>query len=320
MIHPSIRRELAEHYHQQMPEEIRRYLNGRGIPQKTLEEKLLGWNGQRITIPVFAGNGDVIQFRYAKSPTDPAGTPKVLTEVGGGAELYGWETLAKNPYRVVICEGEFDRLVLEARGFPAVTSTAGGNTFLDEWLPYFDSVRHVYICFDRDAAGELAARNLHAKLPKAKIVRLPDAVGPKGDITDYFVRLGNGIADFEVLLAIAATEGEADDESGAPLPKTPPRKPSSGAPAAERLKHAIRLVEIAGRYTDLQAAGAHIVGRCPFHEEKNASFTIYPETDTYYCFGCGAHGDVIQFLMEKESKTYHEAIGALENYLLTNEL
>jgi hypothetical protein len=303
-----------------MPAEIRRYLNGRGIPDRIIKAKQLGWNGERITIPVFAGNGEVSQFRYAKSPTSPAGTPKVLTEAGGGAELYGWDTLAKNPYRVVICEGEFDRLVLEARGFPAVTSTAGANTFLDEWLPYFEAVKHIYICFDRDAAGEAAARKLQARLPRAKIVRLPDKVGPKGDITDYFVRLKNSVPDFEVLLAIAATEGEEDEESQVPLPKVPPRKPSSGAPESERVKRLIRLVEIAGKYTDLQAAGAHIVGRCPFHEEKNASFTIYPATDTYYCFGCGAHGDVIQFVMEKEAKTYNEAIEALEKYLVTDEL
>lgn len=303
-----------------MPEEIRRYLNGRGIPDRTIEVKQLGWHGERITIPVFAGNGEVIQFRYAKSPTSPAGTPKVSTEAGGGAELYGWDTLERNPYRVVICEGEFDRLVLEARGFAAVTSTAGANTFLDAWLPYFEAVKHVFICFDRDPAGEAAAWKLQARLPRAKIVRLPDAVGPKGDITDYFVRLKNGVPDFEVLLAIAATEGEENEEGQVVLPKVPPRKPSSGAPEAERVKRQIRLVEIAGKYTDLQAAGVHIVGRCPFHEEKNASFTIYPATDTYYCFGCGAHGDVIRFVMEKESKTYNEAIEALEKYLVTDEL
>jgi DNA primase len=320
MIHPLNRRELASRYHEKLPATVRRYLNGRGIPDSLVDEKLLGWSGRRITIPVFDRSGDVIQFRYAKAPADPPDTPKVLTEVGGGAELYGWETLAKNPYRVVICEGEFDRLVLESRGFPAVTSTAGASTFPEEWLPYLAAVKHVYICFDRDAAGEAAARKLKSRLPRAKIVRLPDAVGPKGDITDYFVRLGNGLADFEVLLAIATTEGETDDESGAPLPKASPRRPSSGAPAADWLKRSIRLVEIAGKYTDLHSAGTRILGRCPFHEEKNASFTIYPATDTYYCFGCAAHGDLIQFVMQKESKTFNEAIEALERYLLTHEL
>jgi hypothetical protein len=320
MIHPSILRELALRQHKSLPEAIRRYLNNRGIPDHTVDEKLLGWNGKRITIPVFDLGGDVIQFRYAKSPADTSDSPKVLSDMAAGPELYGWETLAKNPKRVIICEGEFDRLVLEARGFPAVTSTAGAKTFLDAWLPHFETVRHVYICFDRDETGEAAARSLKARLPKAKIVRLPDSVGPKGDITDYFVRLKSGSPDFEILLAIATTDDEPEETPGAsPQPIPLPQTPSRGAPQAERLKRQIRLVEIVGKYTDLRTAGAHIVGRCPFHDEKNASFTIYPETDTYNCFGCGAHGDLIAFVMQKESKTFNEAVEALERYLLTHE-
>jgi hypothetical protein len=321
MIHPSILRELALRQHKALPEKVRRYLNNRGIPDHTVDEKLLGWNGSRITIPVFGLSGDVVQFRYAKSPTDTSDSPKVRSDVASGPELYGWESLAKNPKRAIICEGEFDRLVLEARGFPAVTSTAGANTFLDAWLPHFEGVRHVYICFDRDETGEAAARSLKVRLPRARIVRLPDAVGPKGDITDYFVRLKNTGPDFAILLAIATTDDESEETPGASLqPVPPPQTPSRGAPQAERLKRQIRLVEIVGKYTDLRTAGAHIVGRCPFHDEKKASFTIYPKTDTYYCFGCGAHGDQIAFVMQKGSKTYNEAIEALEKYFLTHEL
>lgn len=121
MLHPHIRRELALRYHDALPTDVREYLNARGIPDEVVDRNLLGWTGRRIAIPIFSLDGAVVSFRYAKSPHDHTDSPKVLSELGADAELYGWETLAKTPYRVVICEGEFDRLVLEARGFPAVT-------------------------------------------------------------------------------------------------------------------------------------------------------------------------------------------------------
>jgi DNA primase len=52
----------------------------------------------------------------------------------GRAELYGWENLVSKPSQIIICEGEFDRLVLEANGFNAVTSTGGAKTFRHEWV------------------------------------------------------------------------------------------------------------------------------------------------------------------------------------------
>lgn len=301
-----------------MPAEIRRYLNGRGIPDQKIDEHLLGWSGSRITIPIFDRRGNVSQFRYAKSPTDKSDSPKVLTEVGGAAELYGWDTLAKQPLRVVICEGEFDRLVLEARGFQAVTSTAGAQTFCPEWVPHFDAVKYVYVCFDRDDAGERAARNVKALIPRGKIVRLPADVGPKGDVTDYFIRLGNGIADFEVLLAIAATAKE--DGLERLNAASPPSPHKSVARRAEKLKQRIPLARVVGRYIELRPAGGKLVGLCAFHDERSPSFTLYPATDTYYCFGCGAHGDVIAFLMRKESMTFGQALHALERFLHTNDL
>src|SRR6185295_11745381 len=63
-------RACAERYYRFLPEEIRSYLKGRGIPATLIERHLLGWNGERITIPVFGENRKVLGFRYAKSPAD----------------------------------------------------------------------------------------------------------------------------------------------------------------------------------------------------------------------------------------------------------
>lgn len=62
------------------------------------------------------------------------------------AELYGWDTLKKHPSRLVISEGEFDRLVLEGYGIASVTSTAGTGTFR-EWADALSTIEKIYLCF-----------------------------------------------------------------------------------------------------------------------------------------------------------------------------
>ena len=58
---------------------------------------------------------------------------------------------------------------------------------------------------------------------------------------------------------------------------------------------------VIGSYIDLKRRGKNLVGLCPFHNEKTPSFTVYPETASYYCFGCGAGGEVINFVRNIES-------------------
>src|SRR6266851_3246223 len=204
---------LAAEYHRALPERIREYLHSRGIPDEIVNRQFLGWNGSRITIPVFNRRGVCESFRLAKDPDDKSDSPKMLSLRGTHVELYGWEVLRLRPQRVVICEGEFDRLVLEADGFEAVTSTGGAATFRAEWAAAFDEIPEVYICFDRDAVGYEGAMSVGRLVPHAKLVELPGEVGDSGDVTEFFVRLGKTSQDFEELLARAAP---------AKLPDAPP--------------------------------------------------------------------------------------------------
>lgn len=64
-------------------------------------------------------------------------------------------------------------------------------------------------------------------------------------------------------------------------------------------------------YVDLRRRGKNLVGLCPFHNEKTPSFTVYPETASYYCFGCGAGGEVINFIRNIENLDYIEAVKML---------
>src|SRR2546426_9704069 len=127
----------------------------------------------------------------------------MLATPGANAELYGWERVLANPEQIVICEGEFDRLVLESRGFAAVTSTGGALTFRPTWTEAFREIPQVYICFDNDGPGQAGAERVVGLIPRARLVRLPDEVGEGGDVTDFFVRLGRSREEFIGLLEAA---------------------------------------------------------------------------------------------------------------------
>ena len=74
------------------------------------------------------------------------------------------------------------------------------------------------------------------------------------------------------------------------------------------LLNRIDIVEIIQRHMQLKKAGANFSACCPFHNEKSPSFTVSPSKQFYHCFGCGAHGDAIGFLMEYSGLGYIEAI------------
>lgn len=76
----------------------------------------------------------------------------------------------------------------------------------------------------------------------------------------------------------------------------------------DRLRDSNDVESVISGYIELRRRGRNLVGLCPFHNEKTPSFTVYPETSSYYCFGCGAGGDVIGFVRNIENLDYVEAV------------
>jgi len=296
-------------YHQRLPQRLWKYLNARGIPDDLIHKYVLGWNGQRITISIPDRTGKFTFFKLAKDSEDRSSSPKMLSTRGAHAELYGWEVMLSKPEQIIICEGEFDRLVLEGRGFAAVTSTAGAATFRPEWAEAFREIPKVFICFDNDAAGRMGAKRVSRLIPQAKLVRLPEVVGEGGDVTDFFVRLGKSRQEFLGLLEAAEPVPPKDPAS--PPDRETYRIVTTLDEEVERLKSLIGIKDIIKRYVPLRRSGKNFVARCPFHDDRNPSFVVYSKTQSFYCFGCHAAGDVLSFLMRIEQMNFPEALRVL---------
>ena len=79
----------------------------------------------------------------------------------------------------------------------------------------------------------------------------------------------------------------------------------------EELLGRVDVVEVIERRVPLKKAGREFQARCPFHDEKTPSFTVSPQKQFYHCFGCGAHGSAIGFLMDYDHMDFVEAIEEL---------
>lgn len=303
-------RDRAEFYHRQLPQTMRRYLNERGIPDTFIEKYLLGWDGKSITIPMANRDGDLVFFKYAKSPFDGSVAAARRSSPGSPVELYGWDTLMRQPARIVIAGSEFDRLVLEAHGFPAVASTAGAESFEEEWARHFEAIEHVYVCLGPNDNGRRGVDRIMDFIPKARVVRLPEEVS---DVTDYFVRCKKNRVQFEALLRAADVRAlQRETEQSMPAIERFSKR-------AERLKSGVPIARVIERYTTLRHSDDRLLGRCPLHDDQHAWLSVYPKTNSFHCFGCGVGGDVLTFLEKRENLTFGQALEALEKIRYSNE-
>ncbi len=79
----------------------------------------------------------------------------------------------------------------------------------------------------------------------------------------------------------------------------------------EEIKYRCDIADVISSYVPLKRAGSNYNGHCPFHSERTPSFTVFPATRSFYCFGCGAGGDVITFIMKRENLDYRSALELL---------
>ncbi len=81
--------------------------------------------------------------------------------------------------------------------------------------------------------------------------------------------------------------------------------------AINEIKARVGIVDVVQTRTPLQRSGRNFKGLCPFHGEKSPSFVVFPETQSYHCFGCGANGDIFGFVMNTEGLEFRDALARL---------
>ena len=187
----------VDQYNKELPDNIREYLNNRGITNEIIEKNKLGWGNfygkSWITIPVKDSFGDYVYFRLRKDPlVKPSKRKYMFSHKGSEVILYGLDSI-KNCKDIVICEGEFDQMILEANDISTVSSTGGAGTFKTEWNSIFSECENIYVCYDNDSPGLKGMEKVCQELlkidgPKIWKVFLPKELGDSGDITDYFMK------------------------------------------------------------------------------------------------------------------------------------
>ena len=170
----------------QLPENVFSWLIKRGISEQVINNNKLSWDGAGIVIPVFDAAGNKVFHKYRRNPFNPEGAPKYWYDKGCNTALYNASKLSSGK-RVIIVEGEFDAMLLESRGYLAVTSTSGAQTFQESWQPLFQD-KEVVVCFDHDDAGFAGAQKVVKILGCAKLALLPKMMCDHEDITDYVVK------------------------------------------------------------------------------------------------------------------------------------
>lgn len=232
---PDIDPGLAREYHKRLMSltgPIRDMLRDRrGLTDETLVKFQIGWDGERITIPVYDEFNTLVNFRRYKWNSNEDQW-KVLNYVDefnntyGEVRIFGIDRVVDPELDYLVwCEGEMDRLSCEQRGFPSACPTSGAGTWKPDWSKLFRNKKRVYLAQDNDEAGRNATRKLCEKLyhlVDVYIINWPENFPVKGDITDFFVGCNMTPDDFQNLLDNATkyvdeatTETRLADESEA---------------------------------------------------------------------------------------------------------
>lgn len=183
------------------PEVLNFLMNERGLTKETLAKFKVGWDGGRITMPIYDEHKLIMNVR--KYLPKGKGANKVINYKAGYGKARLHPISALKHSSVLICEGEMDMHLATQMGFNTITNTGGAGTWLTAWSELFRD-KTVYICYDVDTAGrdgsQKVAKALNGIAKKVHIIDLP-LTEPKGaDITDYFVRYGNTVESFKELM------------------------------------------------------------------------------------------------------------------------
>jgi len=174
---------------------VLRYLRKRLLSKRIVKHYKLGWNGNRVMIPIYNEFGLCVNIKLC-DPKPKKGIPKMLNYVlqreprsyGSPTMLYPVENLVKSSKKepIYICEGEWDTLAMLSINILAVTSTSGASTWPSNYNELFQS-RNIVIVYDNDQPGKVGAKRVCRQLLNvSKTIKQLEILKKYGkDITDY---------------------------------------------------------------------------------------------------------------------------------------
>jgi len=230
---PSIREELVNEWVTALwniPTAIQWLREKRGFTDQTLKHYQIGWDHkrQRNTIPIRDERGNVVNVRLynAKKEAKIINYTEGAHKYGSPPRLFGVDDLVKfQGKQVILCEGEWDRLLLQQEGMMAVTGTHGCSVFKPEWISYFKD-KELVIMLDCDPEGQKAAANILEAFRTASLASIKNVILPlKGikddkDISDFFHKRGFNGVDLQRIIDETPTHQyreSHDQEEATPL-------------------------------------------------------------------------------------------------------
>jgi DNA primase len=170
-------------WHESMPASRRAYWHSRGLTDQTISEFMLGFDGQRYTIPSLYRLQPFGVKRRKAADIDDGNEAKYTSIYGSRVGIFNSDTLLSAD-TVIICEGEIDTMLLHQNNIRAVSSTGGAGSWRDKWAQHFTHIQRVFVLYDNDEAGRKGARTIQASIRRAQVLTLPEGVGDVGELFD----------------------------------------------------------------------------------------------------------------------------------------
>lgn len=249
----------------------------------------------RIIFPLmYQGNALYMSSRSLEE--GDAETKKHLHISGTSEFLYNHNVLLKYSEDLYIVEGVSDCLTLIQSGFNAV-AVLGISRFKKKFCKDFKKVKNIHILFDNDEnrSGFEASINVAIKFYKSiniipNIITLPKLDNEKKmDVNQYYINYGKNKLIDTIIDRNNIKTANFFKKFEFELDKIRPEQYNVN-------RDNKNIIDIISKYILLKKRGKYLKGLCPFHKEENMSLTVYPENNTWWCFGCGAGYTINDFL------------------------
>ena len=195
----------------------------RGLTLATVKKNKLGWDGERLTIPIYDADHNLVNIRkYLPDAKDVKG--KMIGVAGHNGKRLMFLDVFKKGEPIILCEGEMDTLLARQLKFNATTVTSGAGNWEEEWTPLFKD-EEVVLSYDNDKQGQKGTSRVGKYLATtAKSVRAvawPEGFPNKGDVTDFIVELSNSAKTLSKLYEDAPPFlAKVDDDPNISFPMT----------------------------------------------------------------------------------------------------